>query len=288
MNWSYRASTNAAQKLPVDWEEEAMDMLFRSAILIQEEDIHESQCGNLDQTQMNLIMGGDKTWNEKGASQVSVVGKEEKRAVTILVGVTMDGTALPFQVIFKGKTTASCPSPNSPCYDESIELGFKYEPSKTDTYWSNQETMLKYYREILVPHFLERKKFHGLPADARAIDFRDVWSVHRSDELITALEAEFPWLHTIFVPGGLTGKMQPCDVGIQRPLKLDLKRSCLADMVDETRQYLKSGIDSKNIVLDKTIGTLRDRIPAWLISAHKRINDPALIRKVRLVQIQLQ
>ena len=61
-----------------------------------------------------------------------MVGMDEKRAFTLVVGVSADGTLLPFQTIFVGKTTTSLPSAtDSPKYSNAIKAEFKFEPSGT-------------------------------------------------------------------------------------------------------------------------------------------------------------
>lgn len=74
------------------------------------------------------------TWSQTGAKQVGMVGMDEKRAFTLVVGVVADGSLLPFQAVFVGKTKASIPSAtDSPNYDEAIDAGFKFECSGTGT-----------------------------------------------------------------------------------------------------------------------------------------------------------
>lgn len=70
---------------------------------------------------------------KKGSKQVAIVREEEKCAFTLLVSVVSDGTLLPFQTIHQGKTIKSVPNPKA--------VGFHFEYSSTDTYWSTQETM---------------------------------------------------------------------------------------------------------------------------------------------------
>ena len=85
---------------------------------------------NTDQTQVVYASNGKSTYNLKGEKQVQVEGKDEKRAFTLVVGVSMRGEALPFQVIYHGATTRSLPSPNAPFFDHAQKLGFRFEPSE--------------------------------------------------------------------------------------------------------------------------------------------------------------
>jgi hypothetical protein len=78
------------------------------------------------------------------------------------------------------------------------------------------------------------------------------------------MKGKHPNIIIIFVPGGYTGVWQPLDVGIQRPMKLSMKRSAHKDIVDEATALLKpkegeDEVDYRLIKLDTTIGTLCNR-----------------------------
>ena len=98
------------------------------------------------------------SWADTGSKQVAMVGMDEKRAFTLVVGVSADGTLLLFQTIFVGKTTMSLPSAaDLPKYSDAIKAGFKFKPSGTGTYWSNQSTMHSYINNIIAPYFDKKK-----------------------------------------------------------------------------------------------------------------------------------
>jgi len=70
-----------------------------------------------------------------------------------------------------------------------------------------------------------------------------------------------------FVPGGCTGLWQPCNVGIQRLLKHEIRRAVRADVIVEALNLLEleeathskseSGIsDASAIILEKGMKTL--------------------------------
>jgi len=89
-----------------------------------------------------------------GFKQVQAVGKEEKWAFTLVVGISDRGDLLGFQGIFHGKSTCSLPSMRSPKYQEAMDIGMKFEFSNMDTYWSTFELMCKWITDILVPYFM--------------------------------------------------------------------------------------------------------------------------------------
>jgi hypothetical protein len=79
LDWSHRKATQAAQKLPQNWEEVCEKSTFRKAYTIKEEDIWEAVLWvNSDQTQGVFVPGDKMTWAEKGAKQVSLISADEK------------------------------------------------------------------------------------------------------------------------------------------------------------------------------------------------------------------
>jgi hypothetical protein len=179
---------------------------------------------NFDQTQVVYVPGNRLTWAKSGSKQVGMVGMDEKRAFTLVVAVAANGTLLPFQAVFLGKTSTSLPSArDSQNYTDAIQASFKFECSGNGTYWSNQRTMCAYINDIIAPYFDKKKAELSLPPSQKSLLQLDVWSVHRSKEFREWMRTHHPTIILDYVPGGCTGVLQPCDVGIQRPLKLSIK-----------------------------------------------------------------
>ena len=101
---------------------------------------------------------------KRGAKQVSLVGGEEKRAFTAMVSIANNGTLLPFQAtcIYQGKTILSCPSKTAPRFNDVICAEMLLEFSGTATYWSNQQMMRNFVKNILAPYFDEEQAKLGL------------------------------------------------------------------------------------------------------------------------------
>jgi hypothetical protein len=280
LGWSMRKATRAAQNKPENWEDLCEKSFFRKAYVIKEEDTPAMLYVNSDQTQVIYAPGNRMTWAPLGSKQVSLVGAEEKRAFTLLVSVVADGTILPFQAVYRGETERSCPSSNAPCMENIKNAGFRLEFSGTKTYWSNQQTMRDFVNHILSPYFNRTKQRHNLPMSQKSLWQIDVWSVHRSEEFRSWMKKNHPTIILDFVPGGCTGIHQPCDVGIQRPLKLSLRRSYHEDIVAEMSGQLEK--NGKITLVDDRIGVVRNRSVRWIWNAWKMINDnPSLVLKVR-------
>jgi len=128
---------------------------------MKEEDIPAPLLVNTDQTQVIYAPGSKLTWAKTGSWQITVIGEDEKCAFTLVVFILNSGELLPFQAIYQGYSTRSCPSKSAPDYQAAKVAGFCFEYSKTKTYWSTQETMHFFVEEILVPYLLEQKANWG-------------------------------------------------------------------------------------------------------------------------------
>ncbi|KAF7798423.1 hypothetical protein EIP86_009644 [Pleurotus ostreatoroseus] len=282
LRWSLRKATRAARKIPVNAVALCRASFCRQVISTRDYRVPPELRINIDQAQVLLLEIGNRTYEQMGSSQVSVLGHEEKRAFTLLVGVSACGEVLPFQAIWKGKTAASLPSSTARMRAEADQLGFRFESSKTDTYWSTFETMCSYIDHILTPYLDRKKRELGLSHDHMAILQLDVWSIHRSEQFSTWIQEHHPRLIRDYVPPGCTPIWQPCDATINRVVKITIRQSQHEDIMSETLTQLNAGVAPAEVKLDLTLGVLRDRSVKWLVDAYHAVNDQTLVKKARL------
>ncbi|KIJ41450.1 hypothetical protein M422DRAFT_102568, partial [Sphaerobolus stellatus SS14] len=102
LKWSERATTRAAQKIPLDAPEQIHRSFIRQAKAIRDYDIPDELRVNADQQQTHFQMGSDRTWAPCGDKQVASVRKEEKRAFTLMVAISACGEILAYQAIWDG------------------------------------------------------------------------------------------------------------------------------------------------------------------------------------------
>jgi hypothetical protein len=116
LNYVPRAATCAHQKIPDNADELIRCSIFRIVHTCWKRKIcHPELYVNFDQTQVHVQATGNSTFAELGAKQVSITGKEEKRAWTALVGVLNAGTVLPLQIIMEVKiASAHCQKKTHP------------------------------------------------------------------------------------------------------------------------------------------------------------------------------
>lgn len=142
LNWRVRVATQASQKLPSDWEVQCDKAFFRLVYTVGNEKVHQSLLINLDQTGMIVIPGGNlRTYDEHGIHQVALLGKDEKRAFTAVLGISATGFLLGVQSIWKGKTDGSLPASHlRTCAEEEVGSTFA---SNERNHWSCLSSMKK-------------------------------------------------------------------------------------------------------------------------------------------------
>lgn len=185
MHWTLQRATRTGQKIPINVDELLHRTTLCAGATIRDEDILAVFVVNTDQTQVVYSSGRQLTYNICGEKQVEVEGSEEKRAFTAIVGISMRGEVLPFQVIYQGSDQKqSLPKLSANILQQAEEYSFCLKLSKTKTYWSTQETMRTYLTDILAPYFTKHKDALG-HSNQKCLWLIDVWSVHRSIELRT-------------------------------------------------------------------------------------------------------
>jgi len=267
LGWSFRKGTTAAQKLPHNFNEQGYMTILRLAYYVRVFNVPRSNVFNADQTGVTLVpSGNDRTYDVKGGKDVSVIGSEEKRAFTACLGSAADGTILPFQSIWKGKTTSSLPKTR----DQFRHMRFRYGLNEKN-HWSNLKTTQDYFEHILSSRIDE---------DQYWVAYIDCWKIHKSKAFLDWARAKYPKLLILFVPAGCTGKFQPADLILQRVFKHIIRREFNALMANMVKEHLCSGKDSSSFKMNTHLGYLRDLTPGFLAKAYKyMLDNPDLVSR---------
>ena len=189
-------------------------MILRLAYYVSVFNVSMDRVINCDQTGIILIpSGNDRTYDIKGKKDISVVGGEEKRAYTAVVGSTAAGKFLPFQAVWKGETKASLPNTREISEEKH---GFVYS-TNVKNHWSNLATTKEYFEKVLMRHM---KSVSGDDEDDPYwVALIDCWKIHKSKAFLDWAREKYPKMLILFVPAGTTGKFQPADLLLQRVLK---------------------------------------------------------------------
>ncbi|MEW8548669.1 MAG: hypothetical protein AB2693_34645 [Candidatus Thiodiazotropha sp.] len=197
-----RAKTSVAQRLPADLEKKIEAFLQYVKQKREEDEFEDQFIINMDETPMYFDLLPGKTVDVKGRKSIRIrTTGSEKRHLTVVLAVSAAGDVLPPMIIFKGKRPVSLNVPKGwiVCVQEKA--------------WMDETLMIRWVKEILFPH--TKKERCLLVMDSfRAHLTEDVKKTLRKGNTVTAI-----------IPGGCTSKVQPLDVSLNKPFKVDLRKS---------------------------------------------------------------
>ncbi|KAJ6472516.1 hypothetical protein C8R45DRAFT_1164232 [Mycena sanguinolenta] len=204
---------------------------------------------NADQAGNYLLPASSHTFHDRGAKQVDLVAKDEKRAYTMMLASTPAGDFLPIQAVWAGKTGGSLPTKNAEKMQEAREKGQPLFDAKHNETWV--EGILVTWRDKIITR-------DDLDPDQLMVAYIDIYPVHTGKPFWTLIFTDFPFIILIFVPNGCTGLFQPADVGLQRVAKHILKQDSLDYLVDVFQNQRKQGTAPKDVKFPSSLPVLRD------------------------------
>lgn len=282
MGWSLRRGTTAAQKLPDTWEQDAIKVCLRMAYLIRIYGIPACLIINMDETGVLLQPGGEVTYHDKGALDVPITGAEDKRQFTLLCTCAMDGALLPFAALWKGLTVASLPKPVDEYYNMALDNGHRFFFAG-NKHWSTVETMILWVEQVVLPYRARVLQRFPHYATKPMILYLDVYWCHRANDFIAWLDSDEQRNKSgcrfivLFVPANTTSVCQPCDVGLQRPIKHELRRQHMTTAIMETCDQLRVH-SPENVRLKVTLGHLRNQTPRWLHNTYQVVQKTDAVK----------
>lgn len=278
MVWSPRKATRAAAHIPPDAPELCERTFFRLVYAMKWEDIPGKLVVNVDQMGNYVLPNSAHTFHDKGATQVDTVGKDEKRAYTLLVASTPSGVLLPFQQVWPGKTPQSLPLAQASGMDEALDRGFHFAVAASESsprsHFSTLKTMKEWVEEIFLPYVegvIEADP--NLDKNQKAILFIDAYPVHTGRDFREYMRRHENVI-VIYVPANCTGIFQPADVGLQRPIKHFLKQELFSFLAQTHRTQMSSGISAENVRITTSFPKLRDASVAPLVRAYDFMTGP--------------
>jgi hypothetical protein len=113
-----------------------------------------------------------------------VYGKEEKRAFTVLLITSANGSVLSVQAVWKGKSERSLASLaiDKSRRTEAESAGFRIVLNAKN-HWSNLNTMQQLITDIILSYCQRMITKYHLSPMAKAILYWDCWKVHRSEAM---------------------------------------------------------------------------------------------------------
>ena len=213
------------------------------------EDIPKDLVINWDQTAVKFVPVSNWTQEVKGTKRVEIAGTDDKRQITATLTVTASGEMLPAQIIYGGKTPACLPS---------VEFPKGWHITFTPNHWANEDTMVAYIYNILLPYVTSTHKNLQLSDTFPALVLFDHFKAQLTERVLDILD--FHNILVIDVPANCTDRLQPLDVSVNKSMKHHLKESFQEWYANEVHKQQGKPVDLKLSVL-KPLGA------QWFIHA---------------------
>ena len=201
----------------------ANQLLLHSTLIAQRKkhDFELKYIRNTDQTSLTFDIVTNSMVSEKGVKSMSIltIGHEKDR-FTIMLACLGDGTKLPPQVIFKGKTL-----PKSGNFPKEVIVRCQ------EKRWMDQGHVLDWLRIVW-------SKVGGLTRRKSML----VWDSFRA-HLSAPIRCTLKSLNTepVVIPGGMTSMVQPLDVAINKPFKDRMRKKWQEWMLVDQHTFTASG-----------------------------------------------
>ena len=169
------------------------------------------------------------TFEKRGSTQVEIIALDDKRQITCLLTSCLDGSLLPPQLIYAGKTILCHPKYNFP-------PGWLI--SHSESHWSTDETMQEYLNLLLIPGIERIRKENGYRKNQPALLLFDVFKCHQSQAFLDKLQRNY--IKPIFIPASCTDYLQPNDLSVNKPFKVELKNLFTQWYARQVQKFLQT------------------------------------------------
>lgn len=258
-------ATKTARKVPANFLELKSDYLDRIHSYVDEHSIPEVMVINWDQTNLKLVPVSNWTLADKGSKQVSIVGLDDKREITVLLAASMFGSMLPPQILYQG-TTDRCHA--------QVQFPEEWDIWHSSNHWSNEDTMLRYIDTVVIPYMDRQRALLQLPSQKGLCVF-DMYRAHLTEKLKQKLLDNN--LFYVYVPAGTTGELQPLDLTVNSYYK-DQMKSHFHDWYSEL--VLQDIMRGEQRPVQFQISVLKPIHAKWVIQTHTTLEgNTRLIRK---------
>ena len=179
---------------------------------------------NMDQTPVFFSMVPNKTLNVAGERSINVrTSTGSTMWLTCAVTVSAAGDILRPFIVFNGK----CDGRIAREFQNPEKSGFPVDCSYIcrDRAWMDEAMMLQWVKEVLEPWSKH------VPAGIVPYLLLDSYKCHLMSSVVHAIQDL--GIEVDHIPGGCTGLVQPLDVGVNKPLKNQIRRKWEEYMLEE-------------------------------------------------------
>lgn len=236
---------------------------------VQMEEIPPELIMNWDQTGIKLVPASSYTMEQRGSKRVEIGGEGDKRQITAIFCGTLYGDFLPLQLIYKGKTPRCHPR-----YKFPADWNITHSPKR----WSNENTMLEYIDNIIVPYVKATRELIG--EEKPALVIMDNFKGQVVESVTACLEENN--IHTCLLPPNTTDELQPMDLSVNKSAKDFLKDKFQEWYAEQIMEQLGEELDDIESVelqpVPLPISVIKEVEAKWLVEMFEYFqNNPRII-----------
>ena len=227
-NFVLRRPSHIGQRLPLDYENKITVFLKdtiskRKELNIDEKNLH--LLVNTDETPVFFDAPFYSTIDQKGKKDIKIqTAGYEKERISVILACNAIGEKLPPLVIFKGvpgKRIEKDLSKNA--LVKNKKLYALCQPNS----WCTSDIFKFWLKEIYIKYQLSTKK--------KCLLIYDQAPSHKNDEIIAYMNNNN--LNYLFIPAGLTSKLQPLDISVNKVFKNSYKKKYTEYVVTQSENF---------------------------------------------------
>lgn len=266
MGFVKRKATNAGKVSPTELESLKSEFLDRIKSAVTEFGVPPQLVFNVDETAINLVPASNWTMELEGSNRISVVGVDDKREITAVMGASCTGELLPPQLLYTG-STARCHPPFN--YQ-------KWDVWHSENHWANESTTLRYIETVLKPTITTIQQELNLLPEQKSVLIWDVFRAHRTPSVLKKLQDEN--IVCVFVPANCTSDLQPMDLSVNKPLKDVTKKQFSEWYAARFKEQLDRGTEIEQIKIDLKMSTVKPLSCGWFLAAFDHVrSNPSIV-----------
>ena len=244
---SNRVSTHVAQKNHQETEEESSHFI---ALMKQKlAGMNPDDVINMDQTPIPFTFPSNRTLEKKGTKTIHVrTSTTDTKRATLAATVTGSGQLLTPFLIFKGKKNGRIAAKELQTYPKECIYACQEKA------WMDESMMHKWIDCVLIP-WKESRNPNVIP-----VLILDAYRVHMMGSIVNRIQSL--GIEVQHIPGGCTYLCQPVDVGINRPIKVE--------MTEQWEEWMVSGGGISDGVAKPP---LRAQVAEWIVGSYKAITE---------------
>ena len=173
---------------------------------------------------------------------------------------------MPPQLIYEGKTD---------CCLSHYKFPETWHVTKTAKHWSNEQTTIDYFYEVILPYIKQKRSLLKLSCDQAALLIFDNFKAQCTSSFLKLIDEHN--VNVVLIPPNCTDRLQPLDLSVNKAAKDYLRSQFRQWYAKELCSQLDGHAENKTV--DLRLSVLKPLGAAWIVSLLKYITDsPSIVK----------